>query len=137
MENDRIEYQNTKIVATLGPASSSREMMKQLIEMGVDVFRLNFSHGSHDSHAKAIEQIHELNLETGRHVGILADLQGPKLRVGEIEGDGIDLNPGDELYFINKEVVGNKEEIYMSYENFPTDVTKGEKVLIDDGKIFF
>lgn len=133
----RVDNQNTKIVATLGPASDSKEMMLELIKEGVDVFRINFSHGSHEQHLETIQRIHELNKETGLHIGILADLQGPKLRVGKIEGDGIELKKGDRITFTNEECIGNSERVYMSYDKFPTDVQAGERVLLDDGKLVF
>lgn len=132
---NRIEYQNTKIVATLGPASNKKETMLKLIEDGVDVFRINLSHGTYEEHLASINKILELNEETGQHIGILADLQGPKLRIGEIENDGVDLEPGSQLEFVNEECVGNQEKVYMSYDQFAKDVNVGEKVLIDDGKI--
>ena len=83
------DHQNTKIVATVGPACSSLAGLESLIEAGVDVFRLNFSHGSHADHKQVIDRIIKLNTEKGTHVSILADLQGPKLRVGKMEGDGL------------------------------------------------
>lgn len=129
------DKQKTKIVATVGPASSDRMVLLQLLKAGVDVFRLNFSHGSHEEHKKVIDTILQLNEEYNVHAGIMADLQGPKLRVGKIENDGIDIEPDDILTFVNEECVGNKDKIYMSYKDFPKDVEPGEKVLVDDGKI--
>lgn len=125
----------TKIVATVGPASSALETLRDLVREGVDVFRLNFSHGTHADHAAVIERIVRVNEELGTHVGILADLQGPKLRVGAMEGDGLPIAPGDVLTFVQTPCVGNRERIYMSYEGFARDVVPGEKVLVDDGKI--
>lgn len=129
--------QNTKIVATVGPASSSREMLIALIQEGVDVFRLNFSHGNHEIHQQTIELIHEIRKDHDLHVGILADLQGPKLRVGSIENNGIELEEGDIITMTNTPCEGTKEAIYMSYEDFARDVEVGEKVLVDDGKLEF
>lgn len=125
----------TKIVATVGPASSPFEILRDLVSEGVDVFRLNFSHGTHADHAAAIERIVRVNEELGTHVGILADLQGPKLRVGAMEGEGLAIAQGDVLTFVHTPCVGNRERIYMSYEGFARDVVPGEKVLVDDGKI--
>ncbi|HSO85188.1 MAG TPA: pyruvate kinase, partial [Draconibacterium sp.] len=125
----------TKIVATLGPASSSKEVLTSLIQEGVDVFRLNFSHSKQEEHLKSIQLIKELNRELNTHVAILADLQGPKLRVGEIENNRIDLLEGDIITFVTEKCVGTKEQIYMSYQEFPHDVNVGESILIDDGKI--
>lgn len=127
--------QNTKIVATLGPASNSDDMLLKLAQAGVNIFRINFSHGTHEQHLDTINKIRALNEAHGFHIGILTDLQGPKLRIGEIEGENMPITPGDVLTFVNQKCVGNKERIYMSYENFPIDVEPGEKVLLDDGKV--
>ena len=129
------DQSNTKIIATVGPASSSYENLLELVKAGVDVFRLNFSHSSHEDHLEVINRVTYINQKYGLHIGLLADLQGPKLRVGKIENNGIEVAPGDILTFVNEKCVGNKEKIYMSYENFPMDVQPGEKVLIDDGKL--
>lgn len=131
------DHQNTKIVATVGPACSSYEGLKGLIHAGVDVFRLNFSHGSHDVHGTIIEHIVKLNEELNTHVSILADLQGPKLRVGKMEGDGLPVEEGQIVTFTNTECIGNAERVYMSYKQFAQDVTVGEKVLVDDGTLVF
>lgn len=136
MENiEIVNHQNTKIVATLGPASTSSEMLLKLIKAGVDVFRLNFSHGSHEVHQQTIDKILELKQKYKSHVGILADLQGPKLRVGKIENNALEINKGDILTFVNEECLGNMERIYMSYKSFAQDVKVGESVLVDDGKL--
>jgi len=127
--------QKTKILATIGPASSSKEALLELVMAGVNVFRLNFSHGAHAQHQEVIDNILEINEKYHVHIGILADLQGPKLRIGKIENNALDINPGDILTFVNEECIGNKEKIYMSYELFASDVKVGEKVLVDDGKI--
>jgi pyruvate kinase len=128
-------FSQTKIVATLGPATSSKEVLTSLIQEGVDVFRLNFSHSKQEEHLKSIQLIKELNRELNTHVAILADLQGPKLRVGEIENNRIDLLEGDIITFVTEKCVGTKQRIYMSYQEFPHDVNVGEAILIDDGKI--
>lgn len=133
--NTRNSDQNTKIVATVGPASNSYEALLQLAKEGVDVFRLNFSHGTHEEHQETIDKIVAINKKHLYHVGILADLQGPKLRVGEIENGGIKVKKGDILTFVNTKCIGNKTKIYMSYRQFAKDVTVGEKVKIDDGKL--
>lgn len=127
--------QKTKIVATVGPASNSKEGLLSLVKEGVDVFRLNFSHGTHEDHLKVINNIIEINESYDVPIGILADLQGPKLRVGEIEGGSLELLKGDILKFVPTPCLGNRERIYMSYENFAQDVNVGEKVLVDDGKL--
>ncbi|MEY2949443.1 MAG: pyruvate kinase [Saprospiraceae bacterium] len=134
---DIVDTQNTKILATVGPACSSYENLLQLIQAGVDVFRLNFSHSSHEEHLQVIQNITKINQEHGIHIGILADLQGPKLRIGKIENGSIEVADGEIITLVNHECVGTKEEIYMSYQKFPTDVEVGERVLVDDGKLVF
>lgn len=129
------QKQKTKIIATLGPASSSYMVIKRLVASGVDVFRLNFSHGSYEDKQKAVDLILRVREESRVHVGILADLQGPKLRVGQMEGDGLVLSPGMVLTFSNTPCVGNAEKVYMSYSLFAQDVKVGDRVLVDDGKV--
>lgn len=124
----------TKIIATLGPASSNRETMIELIKAGVDVFRINFSHADYDLVRKNVETIRNINEEFGYSVSILGDLQGPKLRVGVVK-EGSYLNPGDVLTFTNEKIEGDSEKVYMTYQKFPQDVKVGERILIDDGKL--
>ncbi len=133
MEN----HQKTKIVATVGPASSSYEMLEKLVHTGVDIFRLNFSHGDHAMHQSTIDRIIKINKDLGTHVGILADLQGPKIRVGVVQEGGIPLSPGDEIFFVLEDCVGNNEKVQIKYKEFANDVKVGERVLCDDGKIVF
>lgn len=125
----------TKIIATLGPASDTKEILYQMINEGTDVFRINFSHSSKEEYLRLVNLIKELNLELGTNVAIMADLQGPKLRVGEIENNLIQLTEGDIITFVSRKCIGNKDHIYMSYHDFPLDVNSGEVILIDDGKI--
>lgn len=126
----------TKIVATVGPSCDSYEQLLELVKAGVNIFRLNFSHGSHEDKARIIDHIHTINNKEPYNIAILADLQGPKLRVGEIENGAITIEPGEILTFTSKEkVVGNKERIYVSYPNLHKDVEVGNKILIDDGKL--
>lgn len=132
-----LKHQNTKIVATVGPACNTYDQLLELARAGADVFRLNFSHGTHEDHQQVIHHITQINNRHGFHVGILADLQGPKLRVGKIQDDGLELAEGDVVNFVNKECLGTKEAIYMSYSRFPKDVKPGERVLLDDGKLVF
>ncbi|MCP3929419.1 MAG: pyruvate kinase [Bacteroidetes bacterium] len=132
-----IKHQSTKIIATVGPASNSYEILSELVTQGVSVFRLNFSHGTHEDHLKVINLVTYINDKYGSHVGILADLQGPKLRVGEIENNRLELEQGEIITMVNEKCVGTKERIYMSYEKFASDVKLGEKVLVDDGKLEF
>jgi len=125
----------TKIIATVGPASNTYEKLLSLVQEGVNVFRLNFSHGTHEQHQMVIEHVNKINANFPFNIAILADLQGPKLRVGEIENNGLDLKKGDEFYFTNEKCVGTMEQIYISYPDFHKDVRIGEKILLDDGKI--
>ena len=129
------DQQNTKIVATIGPASSSAENLLKLVVAGVDVFRLNFSHGTHEDHLKVIKRIVAINEEHDIAIGILGDLQGPKIRVGKIKDGKMELIQGDILTFVNEPCEGTREKIYMSYPSFANDVNVGEKVLVDDGKL--
>lgn len=127
----------TKIVATLGPATKEKETLKAMIEEGADVFRINFSHANYDDIKERVKMVRDLNEEFGYNTAILADLQGPKLRVGVMDHEVV-VNPGDEIYFeTGKEFKGNKDRIYMNYDNFPKDVEPGERVLLDDGKLIF
>ena len=127
----------TKIVATLGPACSSREVIKEMIDAGVNVFRVNFSHADYDDVKERIDIIRGLNDEFGYTTAILADLQGPKLRVGVMKED-IVVNPGDIITFqTSEDVPGTAERVYMNYKEFPRDVNPGEKILLDDGKLMF
>ncbi|MBU2525884.1 MAG: pyruvate kinase [Bacteroidetes bacterium] len=127
----------TKIVATLGPATSTKEVLLEMMQNGADVFRINFSHADYEDVKARIKMIRELNETHGFNVSILGDLQGPKLRVGVME-EGIEVFPGDEITFSTKEkFVGTKSRAYMDYETFPQDVNPGERILLDDGKLIF
>ena len=131
------DRKKTKIVATLGPATSKKEVLQEMINSGVDVFRINFSHADYDDVSKRVAMIRELDEEMGSYTAILADLQGPKLRVGVMSGEVI-VNPGDEITFVTGEPFeGNAERVYMNYKSFPRDVNPGEKILLDDGKLIF
>ena len=135
MSDNHIHYNRTKIVATLGPASSSSEMLEQMARSGTDVFRINFSHGDYSAVEALVKNIRDVNRRLGTNVSILGDLQGPKLRIGEVENNGVELKEGAELIFTTHKVMGNAERVYMTYQQFPKDVKPGETVLIDDGKI--
>lgn len=131
---EKVSFNKTKIVATVGPASNSKEMLRALIKEGVDVFRLNFSHGTHEDHAKVIQHVKELNEELGTKICLLQDLQGPKIRVNEMEPDVV-ITRGQDLVITTKEVLGNSQVVSTSYKNLPKDVKVGDMILIDDGKI--
>lgn len=127
----------TKIVATLGPACSSKEVIKKMSDAGVNVFRINFSHADYTDVKERIDIIRGLNDEFGYATAILADLQGPKLRVGVMKEDVV-VNPGDIITFQTAEdIPGTAERVYMNYKEFPRDVNPGEKILLDDGKLMF
>ena len=127
----------TKIVATLGPATSTKEVIKQMMEAGVNVFRINFSHADYDDVKERIQIIRSLNKEFNYNTAILADLQGPKLRVGVMKEDVI-VSKGDQITFVTGEPFeGNLERVYMNYKEFPRDVNPGERILLDDGKLIF
>lgn len=123
-----------KIVATLGPASANKETMLAMVKAGVNVFRVNFSHGDHATHRATIKMIRELNEEHDLNVATLADLQGPKLRIGEVE-EGAVVNVGDKVTFTTKPTKGTAKKVFMTYEQFPKDVQVGERILLDDGKL--
>jgi pyruvate kinase len=125
----------TKIVATIGPASAPREVLREMMLQGMDVCRLNFSHGSYEFYTELIATIRSLNEELGLTTAILADLQGPKMRVGEMENGAIDLKEGDELVITTEQMKGRPGMVSTSYQQFPQDVKKGELVLLDDGKL--
>mgnify|MGYP001359924428 FL=1 len=127
----------TKIVATLGPASSDRDTIKQMMVAGVNVFRINFSHADFDAAKERIQLIRDLNKELGYNVGILADLQGPKLRLGKMK-DGVVVETGDRIVFTTEKIEeGTADHVYMNYQSFPKDVKAGERILLDDGKLIF
>jgi pyruvate kinase len=128
-------YHRTKIVATVGPACDTYEQLLDLVKAGVNVFRLNFSHGSHEDKARIIGHIREIIKNEPYNIAILGDLQGPKLRVGEIENNALPVVAGDVLTFTNEKLVGTKERIYVSYPNLHSDVQVGNKIMIDDGKL--
>ena len=125
----------TKIVATVGPSTSESKIIKSMIKEGVNVFRINFSHGSHDDHIKAINRIKKVDEELGTHSAILADLQGPKIRIGEMPEEGVLLEKNQDFFLTTDEKCIKKNYAYVSLEQLPKDVKKGEKILLDDGKI--
>lgn len=130
-------YQRTKIIATVGPASQRVEMLEQLIMSGVDVFRLNMSHGNIEQHLEVVRNIKYLNEKHGLYIGIIADLQGPKIRIGEIADNKLTLSAGDTLTITTDEIIGNHERISISYKDFAKDVKPKDIIMIDDGKVHF
>ena len=127
----------TKIVATLGPATSSDEIIEKMILAGVNVFRINFSHADYNDVSERIRMIRRVDKKLNVNTAILGDLQGPKLRVGKIV-EGAFVNPGDKVLFsTDAPFVGNAQKAYMNYKNFPKDVSEGERILLDDGKLIF
>jgi pyruvate kinase len=125
----------TKIVATVGPSTSDYKIIKSMIKEGVNVFRINFSHGSHEDHIKAINRIKKVDEELGTHSALLADLQGPKIRIGEMPEEGVLLEKNQDFYLTTDKKSKIDNSAYISLEQLPKDVKKGEKILLDDGKI--
>ncbi|WP_339697704.1 pyruvate kinase [uncultured Marixanthomonas sp.] len=131
------KLKRTKIVATLGPSTTKKEIIKKMILEGVDVFRINFSHAKYEDVKKRIATIRQVGEQLGITPAILGDLQGPKLRVGIMKEEVI-VNPGDKISFCTgKEFEGTSERVYMNYDSFPKDVNAGERILLDDGKLIF
>lgn len=128
-------FSRTKIVATLGPATSSQEVLKQLMEAGANVFRLNFSHGSHEEKLEIINNVRALNDEHGFNTALLADVQGPKIRLGDLQNGPVELTAGDQLTMTTREEPSRESMLSINYPTFASDVKAGHKVLVDDGKI--
>ena len=132
-----MKFKKTKIIATLGPASSSKEMIKKLIKSGVDVLRVNFSHATHDEVERIVDDVNDLRKELGSNVTLLGDLQGPKIRIGELEND-IELKKNQFLSICSNLSESNGvDRIFISYPSFAKDVKPGENILVDDGKLIF
>lgn len=130
------KLKKTKIVATMGPASTSnKEVLKAMVQNGMDVCRLNFSHGSYEDHEHTINMIREINAELNTFVAILADLQGPKIRIGEVENGTVTINDGDEIIMTTEDVKGTSKKVHINYNDFAQDVKVDELVLVDDGKL--
>src|ERR1700760_2916054 len=131
----KLNYNRTKIVATMGPASAKKDVLLAMIQAGVNICRLNFSHGKAQDHKAVIDTIREINSEFKTNVGILADLQGPKIRIGLVKDGGINLVNGTRIVMTTNECIGDDNRIYITYETFPQDVQPNEIILLDDGKI--
>ena len=127
-----IVFNRTKIIATVGPASNSKEILRKLILAGTDIFRLNFSHGEHSMHQQVIDNVRDLNVELGTYISLLQDLQGPKIRVNEVE-EGTILDDGQEFRVTINELKGNNKIASTSYKLLVEDVKAGDVILIDDG----
>src|ERR1051325_11061650 len=127
-------FNRTKIIATVGPSCNTYEVLSDLVKAGVDISRINFSHGTHTEHKRIIGYIHKINQTFGSHIGILADLQGPKIRIGNVD-NGVSLVKNDVIQITNKETSSTGKEVFVNYEKLPEEVEPGEKILIDDGKI--
>ncbi len=125
----------TKIVCTIGPATNSVDCLVQMIDAGMDVVRLNFSHGTQEEHRRAIENVHQTMKRTGAHLTILQDLQGPKIRVGELDRPSLDLHAGETLSVTTDPIVGVPGKISTTYRGLAQDVQRGDRMLLDDGKI--
>jgi len=125
----------TKIIATVGTASSDKQTLEKLIRAGVNTFRLNFSHANHSAHKKVIATVQELNRKLGTHVGILADLQGPKIRIGEVQGNGVMLTSGETVTLTTHKSVSTSSRIFVNFSKFASDVKPGDQILIDDGQM--
>lgn len=129
------DFSRTKIIATLGPASSDKDTLRKMFEAGLDVCRINFSHSNYEDAKSVIKSIREMNEELDTDVAILADLQGPKLRVGEMESGKVFLEKGSTIEFVTDKCLGTTSKIFMSYQEFPKDVNPGDNILLDDGKL--
>lgn len=129
-----IKFNKTKIVATVGPASSSEKVLEKMIKGGVDIFRINFSHGSYEDVKKVISTIRRLNKKLHTCIGILADLQGPKIRIGKVKDNSVKLKPGASIVLTTRECLGDEKMLFINYKHFPLDVSPGEQILINDGK---
>ena len=125
----------TKIIATIGPASSSKKILHEIILSGVDAIRLNFSHGSHKYHKKVIQMVRALSEEMNTPISIIQDLQGPKIRIGKIKGSEIELKEGEELRIHSKDIIGTDKDISIINKDLFNDIKINERILIDDGKI--
>lgn len=130
-----ITQKRSKIVATIGPASRNKEMLTKLVKAGANIFRMNFSHGTHDDHKQVIDMLNEVNDELGTNVGLLQDLQGPKIRCGMVENDGVEIKPGESLIITTEEMLGNSQKVSTIYTAIVNDVKPGDKILIDDGNV--
>ncbi len=134
-KSTKIHNSRTRIICTVGPASDSPETLRRLVLAGMDVARLNFSHGTHAEHGAVIDSIRKISLETGKPVAILQDLSGPKIRIGKIQGDTVRLEPGRQFTLTTRNVSGNIKLVSVSYKKLPSELEKGDRLLLSDGAI--
>jgi pyruvate kinase len=132
---DKKTFAKTKIICTIGPASQSVDRMVELIQAGMDVARLNFSHGNYDDHLTAIRNARESSKRTGEHIAILQDLCGPKIRTGKLKNTQIELKEGGIIAFTIEDIVGNEKRVATTYRELPQDVKEGDIILLDDGNL--
>ncbi len=132
---NRLRFGNTKIICTIGPASRDVDRLRQLIKAGMDVARLNFSHGSHEQHLQAIQNVRASASKTGESITILLDLSGPKIRTGVVLNNSVELEKGQEFIFTTEELVGDERRVSTTYRSLPADVKVGDIILVDDGRI--
>lgn len=128
---------NTKIICTIGPASQSVDVLVKLIEAGMDVARLNFSHGTHEQHLRVIQNVREASRVSGEYITILQDLSGPKIRTGKVANNSAELNSGSKFIFTIEDVLGSSQRVSTTYQQLPNDVQIGDTILVDDGKMKF
>ncbi|NOU46446.1 MAG: pyruvate kinase [Bacteroidales bacterium] len=129
------KFMKTKIIATIGPASSSADVLDKMIDAGLDVCRLNFSHGNYNDHVEVMKVVRSLNETKGSMVALMADLQGPKIRLGDFSCESIPLIAGSKIIFSTRPMTGDAARVFISYASFAVDARPGETILVDDGKI--
>jgi len=125
----------TKIICTLGPACESEEIMRELVLAGMDVARMNFSHGSYQEHKKRIDTLKKIREETGRPVALLLDTKGPEIRTGKFNNGCVTLSEGDSFILVHDDILGDEQKVSVSYKGLYRDVKKGDRILVDDGLI--
>ncbi|PRY13214.1 pyruvate kinase [Pontibacter ummariensis] len=130
-----ISFKRTKILATVGPASSSPERLKALVQEGVNAFRLNFSHGAHSEHQKVIDRVRDINRQYGTNICLVQDLQGPKIRLGDVENGGIEIKEGQRIKLVCDGSVTTEGRLSTIYKDLAKDVNPGDAILLDDGKL--
>ena len=137
MISNRINGKRTKIVATIGPTSRDEETIRQMIRTGLDVARINFSHGDHETHSKAIDDVRRIAYEEGAVVAILCDIQGPKIRIGKIANEPLVLQAGDKITLTLDDADGTNNVVSLPHPEFVRDIKAGMPLLLDDGKMEF